>query len=254
MVPYSSALRAGRREVDPVARSVDPSDIGGLMGFFQETLDEVRNAVPGWSNDLPARRDFINGAPILTTGILGAEQVPAEWPWLQALMQFTPMSAMQVGRQPRGPVHEEMARLHGKGTSFTGPRAADFGAEMRLTPSELEDYVLTFATVKNQFGQTFEQAAIELINSPQYQSWPIEAPSKTVSLRAAAIQQLIQEHKELAKAVYKVSTAKGQLIQAEQDATKADLGEKDYLRRYGGGTATPEQPGVQSWSITPGKP
>ena len=254
MVPYSSALRAGRREVDPVARSVDPSDIGGLMGFFQETLDEVRNAVPGWSSDLPARRDFINGAPILTTGILGAEQVPAEWPWLQALMQFTPMSAMQVGRQPRGPVHEEMARLHGKGTSFTGPRAADFGAEMRLTPSELEDYVLTFATVKNQFGQTFEQAATELINSPQYQSWPIEAPSKTVSLRAAAIQQLIQEHKELAKAVYKVSTAKGQLIQAEQDATKADLGEKDYLRRYGGGTATPEQPGVQSWSITPGKP
>ena len=254
MVPYSSALRAGRREVDPVARSVDPSDIGGLMGFFQETLDEVRNAVPGWSNDLPARRDFINGAPILTTGILGAEQVPAEWPWLQALMQFTPMSAMQVGRQPSSPVHQEMARLHGKGTNFTGPRAADFGAEMRLTPSELEDYVLTFATVKNQFGQTFEQAATELINSPQYQSWPIEAPSKTVSLRAAAIQQLIQEHKELAKAVYKVSTAKGQLIQAEQDATKADLGEKDYLRRYGGGTATPEQPGVQSWSITPGKP
>lgn len=254
MVPYSSALRAGRREVDPVARSVDPSDIGGLMGFFQETLDEVRNAVPGWSNDLPARRDFINGAPILTTGILGAEQVPAEWPWLQALMQFTPMSAMQVGRQPSGPVHQEMARLHGKGTNFTGPRAADFGAEMRLTPSELEDYVLAFATAKNQFGQTFEQAAIELINSPQYQSWPIEAPAKTVSLRAAAIQQLIQDHKELAKTAYKATTAKGQLIQADQDAAKADLGEKNYLRRYGGETATPEQSGAQPWSITPGKP
>ncbi len=253
MVPYSSALRAARREVDPVTRTVSPSDVGGLMGFFQETLDEVRNAVPGWSNDLPARRDYINGQPILTTGILGAEQLPAEMPWLQSLMQFTPMAAAQVGRQPRGPVHEEMARLHGKGTSFLGPRAADFGAEMRLTPAELEQYILTFATVKDQFGRTFEQSAIELIDSPQYQSWPIDGPSsRFVSLRAAALQDEIQRYKELAKAVYKETTPKGQLILQEEAANKADKGEKDYLRRYGGGTPAPQQGGVQSWSITPG--
>jgi hypothetical protein len=253
MVPYSSALRAARREVDPVNRTVSPSDVGGLMGFFQETLDEVRNAVPGWSNDLPARRDYINGQPILTTGILGAEQLPAEMPFLQSLMQFTPMAAMQVGRQPRGPVHEEMARLHGKGTSFLGPRAADFGAEMRLTPAELEQYILTFATVKDQFGRTFEQSAIELIDSPQYQSWPIDGPSsRFVSLRAAALQDEIQRYKELAKTVYKETTPKGQLILQEEAANQADKGEKDYLRRYGGGTPAPQQGGVQSWSITPG--
>lgn len=252
MVPYSSALRAARREVDPVARTVDPSDIGGLMGFFQETLDEVRNAVPGWSNDLPARRDYITGSPILTVGILGAEQIPAEMPWLQSLMQFTPMSAAQVGRQPLTPVHEEMARLHGKGTNFSGPRAADFGAEMRLTPSELEDYVMTFATVKDEFGRTFQQSATELIESPQYQSWPIEGPSnRFVSLRAAALQTEIQRYKELAKAVYKATTPKGQLIMQEEAVLQADKGEKDYLRRYGGTTAQPGQTGVQSWSITP---
>jgi len=33
---------------------------------------------------------------------------------------------------------------------------------------------------------------------------------------------------------------------------QADKGEKEYLRRYGGATAQPEQAGVQSWSITPG--
>lgn len=253
MVPYSSALRAGRREVDPVSRTVSPSDVGGLMGFFQETLDEVRNAVPGWSSDLPARRDFINGQPILTTGILGSEQLPAEMPWLQSLMQYTPMAAMQVGRQPRGPVHEEMARLHGKGTSFLGPRAADFGAEMRLTPAELEQYILTFATAKDEFGRTFEQSAIELINSQQYQSWPIDGPSsRFVSLRAAALQDEIQRYKELAKVIYKETTPKGQLILQEEAATEADKGEKNYLRRYGGGTPAPQQGGVQSWSITPG--
>lgn len=253
MVPYSSALRAARREVDPVARTVDPSDIGGLMGFFQETLDEVRNAVPGWSNDMPARRDYITGSPILTTGILGAEQIPAEMPWLQSLMQFTPMAAVQVGRQPLTPVHEEMARLHGKGTNFSEPRAADFGAEMRLTPSELEDYVMTFATVKDEFGRTFLQSATELIESPQYQSWPIEGPSnRFVSLRAAALQTEIQRYKELAKAVYKATTPKGQLITQEEAVLQADKGEKEYLRRYGGTTAQPGQAGVQSWSITPG--
>lgn len=254
MVPYSSALRAARREVDPVARTVDPSDIGGLMGFFQETLDEVRNAVPGWSNDLPARRDYITGSPILTVGILGAEQIPAEMPWLQSLMQFTPMAAAQVGRQPLTPVHEEMARLHGKGTNFSGPRAADFGAEMRLTPSELEDYVMTFATVKDEFGRTFQQSATELIESPQYQSWPIEGPSsRFVSLRAAALQAEIQRYKELAKAVYKATTPKGQLIMQEEAVIQADKGEKEYMRRYGGATAQPEQAQPQAWSITPGK-
>jgi hypothetical protein len=223
------------------------------MGFFQETLDEVRNAVPGWSNDLPARRDYITGAPILTTGILGAEQIPAEMPWLQSLMQFTPMAAMQVGRQPLTPVHEEMARLSGKGSSFLGPRAADFGAEMRLTPTELEDYVITFATVKDEFGRTFQQSAMELITSQQYQSWPIEGPSnRFVSLRAAALQAEIQRYKELAKTVYKATTPKGQLITQEEAVIQADKGEKEYLRRYGGATAQPEQAGVQSWSITPG--
>jgi hypothetical protein len=252
MVPYSSALRAARRETDPVSRTVDPSDIGGLMGFFQETLDEVRNAVPGWSNNLPARRDWINGAPILTQGILGAEIIPADMPWLQAAMQFTPFAAFQQGRETLGPVHEEMGLLSGKGTNFSGPRAADFGPEMRLTPSELEDYVMRFATVKDEYGLTFEQTATKLIESAQYQSWPVEGPSsRDVSLRAAAIQTEIQRFKKLAKEDFKVSTAKGQLIAAEEAAAEARKAEKTYIQRYGmDNSPQPAQLGAP-WSPTP---
>jgi hypothetical protein len=252
MVPYSSSLRAARREVDPVARTVDPSDIGGLMGFWQETLDEVRNAVPGWSNELPARRDWINGAPILTMGIMGGEIIPAEMPWLQAAMQFTPLAAFRQGRQPLGPVHEEMGMLSGKGTTFMGPRAADFGPEMRLTPGELEDYITTFATVKDQYGNTFEQAALQLIQSAQYQSWPLDGPSsRDVSLRAAAIQAEIQVFKKLAKDQYKLSTPKGQLIAAEEAAAEGRKLEADYFRQYGmDSNPQPAQPGGP-WSLTP---
>jgi hypothetical protein len=252
MVPYSSSLRAARRETDTVSRTVDPSDIGGLMGFFQETLDEVRNAVPGWSNNLPARRDWINGAPILTQGILGAEVIPAEMPWLQAAMQFTPLAAFQQGRETLGPVHEEMSLLSGKGTNFSGPRASDFGSEMRLTASELEDYTLRFATVKDQYGLTFEQTATKLIESAQYQSWPVEGPSsRDVSLRAAAIQAEIQRFKKLAKEDFKFSTAKGQLIAGEEAAAEARKAEKTYIQRYGmDNSPQPAQPGAP-WSPTP---
>ena len=252
LVPYSSALRAARREVDPISRTVDPSDIGGLMGFFQETLDEVRNATPGWSNTLPARRDWINGAPILTQGILGAEIIPADMPWLQAAMQYTPFAAFQQGRETLGPVHEEMGMLSGKGTNFSGPRAADFGPEMRLTPSELEDYVVRFASVKDEYGLTFEQTATKLIESPQYQSWPVEGPSsRDVSLRAAAIQAEIQRFKKLAKEDFKFSTAKGQLIAAEEADAEARKAEKTYIQQYGmDNSLQPAQPSA-SWSPTP---
>jgi hypothetical protein len=252
LVPYSSSLRASRRETDPISRTVDPSDIGGLMGFFQETLDEVRNATPGWSNTLPARRDWINGAPILTQGILGAEIIPADMPWLQAAMQFTPFAAFQQGRETLGPVHEEMGMLSGKGTNFSGPRAADFGPEMRLTPSELEDYVVRFASVKDEYGLTFEQTATKLIESPQYQSWPIEGPSsRDVSLRAAAIQTEIQRFKKLAKEDFKFNTVKGQLIAAEEAEAEARKAEKTYIQRYGmDNSLQPAQPSAP-WSPTP---
>ena len=251
MVPYSSALRAARRETDPVSRTVDPSDVGGLMGFFQETLDEVRNAVPGWSNTLPARRDWINGAPILTQGILGAEVIPAEMPWLQAAMQFTPFAAFQQGRDTLGPVHEEMGMLTGKGTNFSGPRASDFGPEMRLTPGELEDYTMRFAAVKDENGLTFEQSATRLIESAQYQSWPVEGPSsRDVSLRAAAIQTEIQRFKKLAKDDFKFSTAKGQLIAAEEAAAEARKAEKTYIQRYGMDNSLQPAQSSAPWSPT----
>lgn len=253
MVPYSSALRAARRETDPVARTVDPSDVGGLMGFWQETFDEIRNAVPGWSNELPARRDWINGAPILTMGIMGSEIIPPEMPWLQAAMQFTPLSSFRQGRQSLGLVHEEMGMLSGKGTNFMGPRAADFGPEMRLAPSELEDYIVTFATVKDQYGNTFEQAVTQLIQSAQYQSWPVDGPSsRDVSLRAAAIQTEIQVFKNLAKEQFKASTPKGQYIAAEEAATKGRQLEANYIRQYGmDNSPQPAQTGGP-WSPTPG--
>jgi hypothetical protein len=123
---------------------------------------------------------------------------------------------------------------------------------MRLTPGELEDYITTFATVKDQYGNTFEQAALQLIQSAQYQSWPVDGPSsRDVSLRAAAIQAEIQVFKKLAKEQYKVSTPKGQLIAAEEAAAEGRKLEANYIRQYGvDNNPQPAQPGGP-WSPTP---
>ena len=254
MVPYSSALRAARRQVDPIARSVDPSEAGGLWGFWQETWDEIRNAVPGYSQGLPARRDWtLPGAPpMVLPQVIGTGMIDEDAPFLAAMMQFVPWSAFREGRPIDDPVQREMAEIHGKGSTFSGPRASDFGPEMRLTPSQLAQYQEVFASVKDEFGRTWHQAVTELITSADYQALPIEPPStQQVSYRAAFIQQEIQKYKELAKQIFGSATAKGAEIERNKVMQQGRRDEMNFLRRYGGAT-TSEPAGAQSWSITPG--
>ena len=254
MVPYSSALRAARRQVDPVARSVDPSEAGGLWGFWQETWDEIRNAAPGYSQSLPARRDWtLPGAPAMVLPqVIGTGMIDEDAPFLAAMMQFVPWSAFREGRPIDDPVQREMAEIHGKGSTFSGPRASDFGPEMRLTPSQLAQYQEVFASVKDEFGRTWHQAVTELITSADYQALPIEPPStQQVSYRAAFIQQEIQKYKELAKQVFGSTTAKGAEIERNKSVQQGRRDEMNFLRQYGGAT-TSEPAGAQPWSITPG--
>jgi hypothetical protein len=255
MVPYSSALRAARRQVDPIARSVDPSEAGGLWGFWQETWDEIRNAVPGYSQGLPARRDWtLPGAPpMVLPQVIGTGMIDEDAPFLAAMMQFVPWSAFREGRPIDDPVQREMAEIHGKGSTFSGPRASDFGPEMRLTPSQLAQYQEVFASVKDEFGRTWHQAVTELITSADYQALPIEPPStQQVSYRAAFIQQEIQKYKELAKQVFGSATAKGAEIERNKVMQQGRRDEMNFLRRYGGAT-TSEPAGAQPWSITPNR-
>jgi hypothetical protein len=112
--------------------------------------------------------------------------------------------------------------------------------------------VETFATVKDQYGRNFELTVTQLIQSAQYQSWPLVAPDpRDVSLRAAAIQAEIQVFKNLAKEQFKVSTPKGQSIAAEEAATEGRKLEANYVRQYGmDNNPQPAQPGGP-WSPTP---
>jgi hypothetical protein len=237
VVPYSSAMRAARRQIDPIARSVDPAQTGNFaMDFFYETLGEVANNIPGWSQGLPPRRDWTApGAPPVTVpAVLGTEFINEDNPFLLGAWQFQPLSSIRVGQTFRNPVQEEMATLHGKGTAFGGPRAADFGPEMRLTPSQLSEYQRVFGTVTDQFGRTWYDRASALVSSASYQALPREAPSRSdISQRAIQIQLLINEYKQYAKQRYIETTAKGGEISREQTRQADRKAEAEFNRQYG---------------------
>ena len=242
MVPFSSALRAGRRIEDPTVRVVPPSPVeGGLTGIpmrlFEETFNELRNGIPGWSESLPPRINWITGQPLLLSGILGDEFLPPDQPYLSTLAQFAPWSPLQVAPKV-DPVMAEMTRLSGRGANFRGPTNTDFGKEFRLTPQQFADYSMAAANVRDEYGRNIYMALEQLINSPFYQSLPEGEISTTVpSRRAAAIDREVSIFKALGKTVYLNSRPD---LQQELGVIEGRTKQVQYELKYGQPAGLPQ--------------
>jgi len=226
--PASSALRAGRRIDDRAVRTIEPGS------FFSETLDEIRNQTPGWSEGIPARINWLTGDMIVQSGILGDAHLPPDNPWLSMAMQYVPWSPLQRGAEQSSidPVAAEMARLHSKGANFRGPHAADFGRQNRLGPTEFGKYNTIMATVTDpNFNTTVYQELDSLMKSKFYQDQPITEPStEDLSGRALQIDGVIQKYKQLAKQVYLETRPDLQLILLKQETADNDV---KYQLKYG---------------------
>ena len=242
MVPFSSALRAGRRIEDPTVRVVPPSPVeGGLTGIpmrlFEETFNEIRNGIAGWSESLPPRINWITGQPLLLSGIMGDEFLPPDQPYLSTLAQFAPWSPLQVAPKV-DPVMAEMTRLSGRGANFRGPTNTDFGKEFRLTPQQFADYSMAAANVRDEYGRNIYMALEQLINSPFYQSLPEGEISTTVpSRRAAAIDREVSIFKALGKTAYLNSRPD---LQQELGVIEGRTKQVQYELKYGQPAGLPQ--------------
>lgn len=242
-VPYSSAMRAARRQVDPIARSVDPGGTGGLIGdLWKETIDEIRNATPGFSAGLAPRRDWTlpGSPPVSLPQVAGTEFIPESAPFLAGAMQFAPWSSVRANEPLTDAVQKEMAYLYSRGTVFSGPRAADFGLGLRLTSTELSQYQQIFGSIRDEdpkspyYGKTWHQAVTDLINDPNYQALPIEPPSRIdVPIRAVWIQMAIARFKEIAKKEFMATPGKGAQIKQELERRAGRAAEEKAMRQYG---------------------
>lgn len=239
MEPASSAMRAARRQIDPVRRSVEPSQTGNaIFDFWNDTVSEIRNQTPGFSGDLPPHRDWTlpGSPPMMLPQVLGTDIVPEDQPFLIGAMQFAPWSSIRVNEPVLDPVKREMAKHFHRGAVFYGPRAADFQVPGgRLTPSELSRYQQIFGSVRDEAGKTWHQTVTEIINAPDYnvkgQDEP--GPNGEPSFQAMRIQAEISRFKELAKEEFMATPGKGAQITAAVQTRQERQRRFNEQQRYG---------------------
>ena len=238
-VPLNAPVKHMRMQLDPTRRRIEPDLAGGVGGYFNEQFAAVKQNIPGYSKENPAILDWSapGAPPVEAPNLFFTKDMAENYPWAASFMQYVPViGAFPVGKQVTDPVKQEMYSLHGKGTSFLGPTASDFGRpDLYLTPTELNKYKEIFANYKDVNGLTWHQRTTQLINGSFYRSLPDETPSsKFASKKAAAIQMLITEYKGYAKKVFEETVPKGiQIKEAREELERRNLETEVMMQNRG---------------------
>lgn len=133
-IPFSSLMRGIRQEVDPNMREV------------RSFLDTVMNTIPGYSDQLPARYDFISGQPKLYQDYYGPDIL-------------SPIGMKEKGNDE---VYREVAKIGG----IESPSKA-FRGKVEMTPQQYARYNELVGTVEYQ-GKTLRDKLGEVINTAGY--------------------------------------------------------------------------------------
>jgi hypothetical protein len=194
-VPYSSLLRNIRRDFTD-----------DHMREARGLLDYVMNTIPGMSDDLPAKRNWVNGQPI---------------------------SYSEMGKEKHDPVFDELLRL---GNAIPGAPDRKLKQMEDLSPQQYSRLLELHGTIKLQ-GKTLYERLDQLFKSEKYDinrerfddpplgmdSGPrAETVKKIIGIyRKAATDQLLREDQELLTRIENTRRAnraakKGRLTQSTE--------------------------------------
>ncbi len=134
-----SGLPGGVLQADPILRDT------------QDILEKLQSRVPGFSRDLPPRRNIF-GEPIVSQGGLGPDLLSPLW----------------TQRIENKPVAQEMLRLKAE-----VPRPKREIQGIKLTPQQ-------FSELSRDTGQTAKRVVEQFIRSPQYGSLPDDIKRSTI--------------------------------------------------------------------------
>lgn len=179
MVPYSAMQREIRKVDDPAMREV------------RSMVDAVMNTIPGYSDNLPARRSWITGEPILYPKGWGADMTT---PLGEAFAAANPIIA---GDWAQDPVLDELANLD---FGFSAPTRKLEGVE--LTTEQYSRLMELHGTVR--IGRlTMYQALEKAINSAQYdlgrERYEDDA-DPSMNPRVKMVQRIITNYRKAARA------------------------------------------------------
>ena len=207
-----------------------------VAGYWRQQIDEIKNTIPGFSEDLPERINWVTGLPIRNAGFLGSNQLPYDdAPWLSRLtgayfgtLLGTP-SEFGIGAKghdfdPRTPnqkkkgvitknykaalVNDELIKLSRAGATFPPPRPSDFGQGIRLSAPAFRQYKEYIYSVKlGKYGNVTLMEALynKMRSKNEYQKFkyiihPIkDADARTGFAKNEIIQEIMNDFKHKAK-------------------------------------------------------
>tara|TARA_B100000287_G_scaffold67256_1_gene58804 strand:+ start:7785 stop:13859 length:6075 start_codon:yes stop_codon:yes gene_type:complete len=136
--------------------------------FSTQISHELQNILPGFSNDLPIRTNWITGEPLLNPGFLGSDQIPGDdAPWLYRLGVSGALSVPgnllgEFGIGTKSPktksgyppmtkknvvLMEEMLKISQAGQAFPPPRPTDMGKNIELSHQAFKQYKMYIHTI-----------------------------------------------------------------------------------------------------------
>ena len=207
-----------------------------VASYWRQQIDEIKNTIPGFSEDLPERINWVTGLPIRNAGFLGSNQLPYDdAPWLSRLtgayfgtLLGTP-SEFGIGAKghdfdPRTPnqkkkgvitknykaalVNDELIKLSRAGATFPPPRPSDFGQGIRLSAPAFRQYKEYIYSVKlGKYGNVTLMEALynKMRSKNEYQKFkyiihPIkDADARTGFAKNEIIQEIMNDFKHKAK-------------------------------------------------------
>ena len=255
--PYSSYIErrlsgfmpaifnVARKGADPYQRAIEKSTLPQPIAFIHELGERLANRVPGLSGTLPPILHPMTAEPMLISGTWGLEFIPADQPWLRAMINAASPLGFTTGKAGSDdPVDIELGRLSGRGAQFQiwSPREFSEVANYRLNQVQLNKLaVITSQLVPPGRSATLHQSLSAMV-APNSTYWQLPAPEPskvTSSARVIRINKEINVYKPFIREAFLATEPKLANMLAEQKNTKAQA---EYEATYGVGSP---------WSPTP---
>jgi hypothetical protein len=211
-----------------------------IAGYWRQQIDEIKNTIPGFSESLPERINWVTGLPIRNAGFLGSDQLPYDdAPWLSRLtgayfgtILGTP-SEFGIGSKghdfdPRTPnqkkkgiittnykaalVNDELIKLSRAGATFEPPRPSDFAHGIRLSAPAFRKYKEYIYTTEIH-GKTLMETLYDRMRSPDYKKYqyiihPLRpSDGSTGFAKNEFIEEIMNNFKHAAKEKFRKDTS-----------------------------------------------
>ena len=255
--PYSSYIErrlsgfmpaifnVARKGADPYQRAIEKSTLPQPIAFVHELGQRLANRVAGLSGTLPPILHPLTAEPMLVSGTWGLEFIPADQPWLRAMINAASPLGFTTGKAGSDdPVDIELGRLSGRGAQFQiwSPREFNEVANYRLNQVQLNKLaVLTSQFVPPGRSATLHQSLSAMV-APTSNYWQLSSPEPskvTASARVIRINKEIDYYKPFIREAFLATEPKLANMVAEK---KRNSAQAEYEATYGTGSP---------WSPTP---